>query len=223
LLQSKRDESGTPALRFPVRIPASALERLISDPDAYRRALLRSMPQKPQAAALRGTLFHRFVEQRFADVRPGALFDIDAEWEELAESALSIEVWRERFEASEFAGLEPVAIEPELHVPVGEHIIICKIDAVFPTETGVRIIDWKTGAAPTTPQALAAKSIQLAAYRLAWSQWSGLDVSNIETAFWFVETESLVVPEYLPDAIELESLVAKAVARVIAPEGAELG
>jgi DNA helicase-2/ATP-dependent DNA helicase PcrA len=87
----------------------------------------------------------------------------------------------------------------------------------------VRIIDWKTGAAPTTPQALAAKSIQLAAYRLAWSQWSGLDVSNIETAFWFVETESLVVPEYLPDAIELESLVADAVARVIAPEGAELG
>jgi DNA helicase-2/ATP-dependent DNA helicase PcrA len=63
----------------------------------------------------------------------------------------------------------------------------------------------------------------LAAYRLAWSQWSGLDVSNIETAFWFVETESLVVPEYLPDAIELESLVADAVARVIAPEGAELG
>ena len=223
LLQSKREEAGPPALRFPVRIPASALERLISDPEAYRRALLRSMPQKPQAAALRGTLFHRFVEQRFADVRPGALFDIDAEWEELAESSLSIEVWRERFEASEFAGLEPVAIEPELHVPVGGHIIICKIDAVFPTETGVRIIDWKTGAPPTTPQALAAKSIQLAAYRLAWSQWSGLDVSNIETAFWFVETESLVVPEYLPGALELESLVADAVARVIAPEGAELG
>jgi DNA helicase-2/ATP-dependent DNA helicase PcrA len=87
----------------------------------------------------------------------------------------------------------------------------------------VRIIDWKTGAAPTTPEALAAKSIQLAAYRLAWSQWSGLDVSQIDTAFWFVETESLVVPHSLPDAAELESLVAAAVARVIGPEGAELG
>lgn len=223
LLQSKRERSGHPRLQFPVRIPASALERLISDPDAYRRALLRPMPQKPQAAALRGTLFHRFVEQRFADVLPGALFDIDSPWEELAESSLSIEAWRERFEASEFAGLEPVAIEPELHVPIGGHIIICKIDAVFPTETGVRIIDWKTGRAPATPEALAAKSIQLAAYRLAWSQWSGLDLSNIETAFWFVETESLVVPESLPTASELESIVARAVARVIEPEGAELG
>ena len=221
LLQAKRQEPGSRGLRFPVRIPASALERLISDPQAYRRALLRPMPSRPQAAALRGTLFHRFVEQRFAQVHPGVLFDSDAEWDEPAESSLSIEQWRERFEASEFAGLEPVAIEPELHVPVGTHIIICKIDAVFPTETGVRIIDWKTGAAPPTPEALVAKSIQLAAYRLAWSQWSGLDASQIDAAFWFVETETLVTPDYLPSAAELDSLITEAVARVIAPEDAE--
>ena len=221
LLQAKRQEPASRGLRFPVRIPASALERLISDPQAYRRALLRPMPSKPQAAALRGTLFHRFVEQRFAQVHPGALFDIDAEWEEPGESALSIEQWRERFEASEFAGLEPVAIEPELHVTVGDHIIICKIDAVFPTETGVRIIDWKTGAAPPTSEALIAKSIQLAAYRLAWSQWSGLDASQIDAAFWFVQTETLVTPDYLASAAELDSLISEAVARVIEPEGAE--
>lgn len=223
VLDTKRRNPGTGALRFPVRIPASALERLIADPEAYRRALLRPMPSKPQAAALRGTLFHRFVEQRFSQMLPGALFDEDGPWDEESESSLSIDVWRERFEASEFAGLEPVAIEPELHVPVGNHIIICKIDAVFPTDTGVRIIDWKTGAPPATAEALAAKSVQLAAYRLAWSQWSGLDAKDIETAFWFVETESLVVPESVPGATELDALITDAVARVIEPEGVTLG
>jgi DNA helicase-2/ATP-dependent DNA helicase PcrA len=223
LLRSKRDNPVTGVLRFPVRIPASALERLISDPEGYGRALLRPMPGKPQAAALRGTLFHRYVEERFAQIRPGVLFDPEGIIDDVAQSSLSIEQWRERFEASEFAGLEPVAIEPELHVPIGEHIIICKIDAVFPTASGVRIIDWKTGAPPTTPEELAAKSVQLAAYRLAWSQWSGLALHDIEAAFWFVETESLLSPDNLPDAKELSSLVRDAVARVMAPEGAEPG
>lgn len=197
-----RGADQAPELILPVRIPASSLERLLSDPRAYRDSLLRPVPRKPHTAAVRGTLFHRYVEQRLGSTQPGALFATDEDVPE-GDTSLSIEQWQQRFDDSEFASLTPVAIEAELHLPVDGHIIVCKIDAVFPTATGVRIIDWKTGKAPTTPEELAAKSIQLSVYRLAWSAWTGLALQDIEAAFWFADDSAVVTPARLVDAEEL--------------------
>jgi DNA helicase II / ATP-dependent DNA helicase PcrA len=208
--------SGHPNLLFPVRIPASALERLVTSPSEFRSALLRPLPKKPQPAALRGTMFHRYVEDKLGSLLPGTLFDPDdASPDEPSE--LSIEAWQAKFDASEFATLTPVAIEAELHVPLGAHIIICKIDAVFPTQTGVRIIDWKTGKPPANADELEAKSLQLSAYRIAWSRWSGLPLENIEAALWFVESDKLVTPPRLLDADELELRIHRAVEEITAP------
>jgi DNA helicase-2/ATP-dependent DNA helicase PcrA len=71
-------------------------------------------------------------------------------------------------------------------------------------------VDWKTGAEPSSPEELASKALQLAAYRLAWSQWSGLELGAIQASFWFSETKKLVTPETLATLDELEALVRQA-------------
>ena len=93
-------------------------------------------------------------------------------------------------------------MEAELHLPIGEHLVICKIDAVFETPDGVHIVDWKTGRHPSTPEEQQAKAWQLAAYRLAWAQWAGIDPENIQASFWYAETSELVTPPDLPTGDE---------------------
>jgi DNA helicase-2/ATP-dependent DNA helicase PcrA len=197
-------------LRVPVRISASSLERLATKKDEYFDAAARPIPHKPHRAALRGTLFHQYVEARLDGDTAQPFVDIDGVDQEPDGSELSIEQWREAFEASEFANTVPVAIEAELHMVVGRHILVCKMDAVFPTETGVHIVDWKTGSPPSSSEDLAAKSLQLAAYRLAWAQWKGLDPADVKASFWFAQTQDRVTPVRLATLEELEQLLVQA-------------
>ncbi|MDA0290251.1 MAG: PD-(D/E)XK nuclease family protein, partial [Actinobacteria bacterium] len=95
-------------------------------------------------------------------------------------------------------------IEQELHLPLAGHVVVCKIDAVFPGDTGPHIVDWKTGAMPTEAEDIHAKSLQLAAYRAAWAQWSGVSEDSITASFWYAGTSTLHTPETLPSAPELE-------------------
>ena len=197
-----RQHSRSPIpIQLPIRISASSLERLLSDPDALRADRARPIPQKPHRAALRGTLFHQFVEDHFDVSLPGPRLEMDGQSDE-DDSGLSIEQWREAFLSSQFPLTTPVAVEAELHLPIGEHLVICKIDAVFETPDGVHIVDWKTGRQPSTPEQQQAKAWQLAAYRLAWSQWAGIEPENIQASFWYAETSELVTPPDLPDGEE---------------------
>jgi DNA helicase-2/ATP-dependent DNA helicase PcrA len=199
------------SITLPVRIPASSLEGLMKDPLALRETLARPVPGKPYRAALRGTLFHRFVEDHFDASLPGPRLDLDAADTDEGDE-LSITQWQEAFLSSEFPLSTPIAVEAELHLPMAGHLIICKIDAVFETPDGVHIVDWKTGKLPDTPEEWAAKSWQLAAYRLAWSQWSGSPVDAIRASFWYAEGSHLVTPENLPDAPEFEARFVAALA-----------
>jgi DNA helicase-2/ATP-dependent DNA helicase PcrA len=196
--------------RLPLRLPASSLERLASDPRAYLDNLARPLPRAPHQAALVGTLFHSYVENRLGKSIPGVLVDVDNPASEERTLTFDLERLVATFEASEFATTTPVAIETELHVPLAGHLIICKIDAVFPTPDGVRIVDWKTGKKPSSEEEIAAKSIQLAAYRLAWSEWSGLPLDAIEASFWFVEEALLITPSPLLDRQGLEDVILSA-------------
>ena len=198
------------ALTSRVRISASSLEALATGAQQYWENLERPVPQKPHRAALRGTLFHQYVEQRLGVDVAVPFVDFDTDSTMPSEGNLGIEHWIEAFEASEFAHQTPVAIEAELHMPLGQHIVVCKMDAVFPAGDGVHIVDWKTGAEPSSPEELASKALQLAAYRLAWSQWSGLELGAIQASFWFSETKKLVTPETLATLDELEALVRQA-------------
>jgi DNA helicase-2/ATP-dependent DNA helicase PcrA len=150
------------------------------------------------------------VEKRLGAHVSVPFVDIDSDYPEATTDDLSLEAWIEAFEASEFSGVTPVAIEAELHMPLGRHIVVCKMDAVFPTETGVHIVDWKTGKPPASAEELAHKALQLAAYRLAWSEWSGRALSDIQASFWFSETRSVITPEHLATKEDLATLLHKA-------------
>ena len=115
-----------------------------------------------------------------------------------------MEEWITAFEASPFSGLTPIAIEQELHLPLAGHVVVCKIDAVFPGDTGPHIVDWKTGAMPTEAEDIRAKSLQLAAYRAAWARWTGVSEDTITASFWYAGTSTLHTPETLPLVPELE-------------------
>ena len=211
LEESQRRHQGElePVLEVPIRIPASSLERWVSDPESVLASLARPIPHKPHRAALRGTLFHRFVEEKYQTTFAQPLMSVDDADADPVEE-LSLTDWKTAFEASEFAAQTPLAIEVELHLPLAGHLIICKIDAVFPQGSGAHIVDWKTGKEPGSKEDLAAKSLQLAAYRLAWSQWSGMKLDDITASFWFVATQKLVTPDALPDKAQCEALLSQA-------------
>lgn len=200
-LEHARDSAERLEVRIPTRIPASSLERWFREPEAQRVALRRPLPQKPYRQALRGTLFHRYVEEHFEEKPFHPLPGMD---DEADADTLGLEDWIAAFEASPFAGLTPVAIEQELHLPLAGHVVVCKIDAVFSGDAGPHIVDWKTGAMPTEPEDIQAKSLQLAAYRAAWAQWTGVAEESITASFWYAGTSTLLTPEALPPTSQLE-------------------
>jgi DNA helicase-2/ATP-dependent DNA helicase PcrA len=85
------------------------------------------------------------------------------------------------------------------------------VDRPAPAATGVVVVDWKTGAPPDDPQARAAREIQLAVYRLAWSRWSGLPLDRVRAAFCYVATGTTVYPDRLMGEDEIVALLRGAV------------
>ena len=194
----------TPAgadITIPCRVSASSLERWYLDPEAQRQALRRPLPQKPYTQALRGTLFHRYVEEHFEATPQYVLGGLD---EEKEPDDLSMDEWIAAFEASPFSNLTPLAIEQELHLPLAGHLVVCKIDAVFPGAEGPHIVDWKTGTMPVDEKDIEAKALQLAAYRAAWAQWTGQPEDSVTASFWYAQTSTLLTPKKTPLLSELE-------------------
>lgn len=191
------------------RVSASALEAMAGSAEDYRLRVLRPVPRQPVRAALRGTQFHAWVENHFEQRVPTALVDMEAEASE--DDVISVDELIRGFESSEFAHRQPLAIEAELHMPLRDVVVVCKIDAVFPEGTGVHIVDWKTGAPPTRQEDLERKSLQLAAYRLAWSTWTGLSLDEITASFWFATTGSLVTPRHFASADQLWEIIRRSV------------
>ncbi len=200
-LEHARDSAQRLEVTIPTRIAASSLERWYRDADAERMALRRPLPQKPYRQALRGTLFHRYVEEHFEEKPSYPLTGLDDDGDA---DTLGLEEWIAAFEASPFAGVTPIAIEQELHLPLAGHVVVCKIDAVFPGDTGPHIVDWKTGAMPKEPDDIHATSLQLAAYRAAWAQWTGVAEDTITASFWYAGTSTLQTPETLPHTSQLD-------------------
>ena len=168
--------------------------------------------------ARRGTRFHEWVEQFYTS---SSLVDVEdlpgAEDGEIPQD-VDLEQLRERFLASPWAARTPVAVEVDVETPVAGVMLRSRIDAVFPDPdapsraaddggTPVVVVDWKTGREPTDPAARAAREVQLAVYRLAWSRWTGTPVERVSAAFCYVASGTTVRPARLLGEAELEALV----------------
>ncbi|WP_424980923.1 UvrD-helicase domain-containing protein [Microbacterium sp. S308A+] len=193
----------------PTRVPASRFKDYVSDFRGTVRSLARPMPERPYRQTRLGTLFHAWVEHRSGLVGAGPVLD-DALWEgEDAEGvgadegaqadAADLARLREIFESSEWAPLQPIAVETEIDFtlpPIEDEpgrIVICKLDAVYRREGGrIEIVDWKTGRPPATASEREERMLQLALYRLAYHRRYGVPLTEIDVALYYVADDLVI-------------------------------
>ncbi|MDQ1128199.1 ATP-dependent DNA helicase [Microbacterium sp. SORGH_AS_0888] len=196
LLLAERDAAAGDDARAPVRIPASRYKEFVADYDAAVRRLARPLPERPYRQTRLGTLFHAWVEQR-SGVAAGAASVDDPLWDDAAEvaqggdDAVALERMQRTFEESEWGGLAPIAVETEIdfrHTGLDgrEHVVICKLDAVYERGDRIEIVDWKTGRSPRTDAERAERLVQLDLYRQAYHQRHGIPVDRIDVALFYV-------------------------------------
>lgn len=202
LAESARSGHRLREVALPATLSASALLRLGVDADGYAADLARPMPRRPSRRAQFGTRFHRWVERYFSvqslldpDDLPDRA-DADADGEE------DFRELTERFAAGRFAVRTPTAVEAPFSLLLGDRVVRGRIDAVFADTADGRplVVDWKTSSRQRADPA------QLAVYRLAWAELTGVPAERVAAAFYFVRTDELVHPE-LPDQTALLALL----------------
>ncbi|MGB2557531.1 UvrD-helicase domain-containing protein [Cellulosimicrobium cellulans] len=214
LLAERAERSGR-EVELPAHVSASSLVRLAADRDEYALHLRRPVPVEPTVHARRGTRFHLWAERYFTT---SSLLDVEdlpgADDDDLDPDA-DLETLQRTFLASEWATRTPVAVEVDVETPVGSTVLRSRIDAVFPelpehaggAHDAVVVVDWKTGRAPSDPEARSVREVQLAVYRLAWSRWTGVPLEKVNAAFYYVASDETVRPRRLLGDAEIEALL----------------
>ncbi|HEX2316374.1 MAG TPA: ATP-dependent DNA helicase [Thermomonospora sp.] len=194
-------------VELPAQLTVSTLVSLSRDPEALARSIRRPMPRPPAPFARRGTAFHRWLETRWGQQRLLDPDDLPGAADEDTPDDTDLPRLQERFEASEWASREPVDIEVSFETIIGDRVVRGRMDAVFRApDGGYEIVDWKTGRPPSAEDARHA-AVQLAAYRLAWSQLTGVPLDKVSAAFHYVTANRTIRPADLLDAPGLESLL----------------
>ena len=130
------------------------------------------------------------------------------------------------FGQSEWANQTPIAVEIEVQLTHGLNTFICKLDAVFETENGVEIVDWKTGKPPKDESELQERSMQLALYKMAYSSYSktkpgakAIEPSAISVAFYYVADNKVIRPTSVLNEAEIFEMFEDKVVRPAQGEG----
>lgn len=202
LEEASRDRSPDIAVPLPASLSATALAQLREDPEAFARDLARPMPRRPSTSARFGTRFHAWVEARFGQQQ---LLDPD-ELSGRADTDIADETeLRElvaAFETGPFADRAPHAVEAPFALVLDGQVVRGRIDAVYAEPDGGHLlVDWKTNRAPN------ADPLQLAIYRVAWAELTGVPLDRVRAGFYYVRSGALVEPDDLPDRAALERLV----------------
>jgi len=110
------------------------------------------------------------------------------------------------FRIGPFGERTPYEIEAPFALSLGGRVIRGRIDAVYQVvrpdgSRGYDVIDWKTS------RSEAADPLQLAIYRVAWSELLGIPVDQIDAAFYYVRTADIIRPQNLPNRETLISVL----------------
>ena len=167
---------------LPPRLSVSTLIALKEDPEALANAIRRPMPFLQDQYARRGTEFHNWVESY---LKAETLFDDDdLDYFDPIEEDRTLEELKSKWLTSIWATKVPVQLEVPFETVLAGVLIRGRIDAVYKTESGFEVVDWKTGSKKLGESA----AIQLAMYRLAWAKIAGVDVSQVSACFHYVPT-----------------------------------
>lgn len=229
LLAERAERERGPAAAAPTRIPASRYKDFLVDYAGAVAAQALPMPERPYRQTRLGTLFHAWVEQRSGLVGGGpspddALWEGDALWHDESSpaeqtrdaearaagssgangavsdaDARALEELKARFQASEWADLQPEEVEVEIDVALDDllpdgrpHVAICKLDAVYRRGDRVEIVDWKTGRPPRTPAEREERLAQLRLYRRAYHERTGVPADLIDVALYYVADDLVI-------------------------------
>jgi DNA helicase II / ATP-dependent DNA helicase PcrA len=187
---------------LPRSLSATTALRLRTDPDQLAADLARPMPRQPSRAARFGSRFHAWVESRFGQQQlldpeelPGRAdsgIDDDADLRALVAAFL----------AGPYADVQPLAVEAPFQLVLAGTVVRGRIDAVYERpDGGFDVVDWKTS------RRADADPTQLALYRLAWAELSGVPLESVVAAFYYVRTASVVRPNDLPDREQLTEML----------------
>ncbi|HSE56407.1 MAG TPA: ATP-dependent DNA helicase [Nocardioidaceae bacterium] len=187
---------------LPSSLSATALARLRDDPSAFAADLARPMPRKPSSSARFGTRFHAWVEARFGQQQLVGLDEVPGRGDAGIDDEADLKDLVEQFSQGPFADRVPFAVEPPFALVLAGQVVRGRIDAVYETERGFLVVDWKTNREQT------ADALQLAIYRVAWAELQGVPLDRVEAAFYYVRTGRLVSPpEALRTREDLEALL----------------
>jgi DNA helicase-2/ATP-dependent DNA helicase PcrA len=221
LAESLAARRGAAAVVLPESLSATELIKLRSDADAFATDLARPMPRRPSRRQRFGTRFHQWIERRLGGRMAGdgpwaqpslldpdeltdrADLDVDgeAEFRELCE----------RFAAGRFGDSRPYALEAPFTLVLRGRVIRGRIDAVYridpseragaPDAPRYRIVDWKTSPGDSHDP------LQLAIYRVAWAELSGVEPEQVDAVFYSVTEDRIIRPGRLAGRVELERIL----------------
>ena len=219
LAERQANRSARHTVAIPHRVPASGFKDYLATPGVVAERLRRPMPERPYRATRLGTLFHQWVEQRARSGGSLETLDLwdgerDLDADEVVDASTDAAVtdddarrladFQATFARSRWADLTPIEVEREIHIPFLGHSIVCKLDAVYEIDGRAEVVDWKTGKAPSGADDLAARQLQLALYRVAYAEFTGRPVDEVDAVFYFVADDLEVRPAALLDRAGLE-------------------
>lgn len=201
--EQRRDE-----VRLPEQLSVSQLVQLGDDPEGLARRLRRPLPSPPNPTARQGTAFHAWLEHRFTSTALLEFDELPGAADDSASAADDLDELQRAFFGGAWADRVPDQVEVPFETEIRTTVIRGRMDAVFfDADGGCTVVDWKTGAVPDEDR-VPALSVQLAAYRLAWSQLYGTPVELVRAAFHYVRHDRTLHPADLLDADGLHELIA---------------
>lgn len=212
LLLKERDAQATMSqgVEFPSNLSVSAVVEIDKDREKFALARRRPIPQKPSVASRRGTTFHLWVERHYGATSLFDLEDLPGADDEYLNPDQSLEHMQQTFLDSPWAAMTPIALEQDIDLVFDSVVIRARIDAVFPDPEkpgGAIVVDWKTGRPPTSPSDAASRELQLALYRIAWSEYTSTPLEMISAAFYYVATNTTAWPEDFASRDQIQQLL----------------
>jgi DNA helicase-2/ATP-dependent DNA helicase PcrA len=176
-------KKGSHDVALPPRLSTSTLISLHQDPAELALNIRRPMPRAMDEFSHRGTAFHLWIERHF---NAKVLFD-DEDFDLLTplEEDQTLEDLKSKWLASDWAKLQPHAVEVPFETVIAGVLVRGRIDAVYKNGNRYEVVDWKTGSKILGESS----AVQLAVYRLAWAKLSKVAVSDVSAAFHYVPTQ----------------------------------
>jgi DNA helicase-2/ATP-dependent DNA helicase PcrA len=195
LVESAGGEEAAPAPSPPRVLSVTQVLTYARCPRDFYWAVVRPLPAPPPRPAARlGSVVHRLLERRARGLPD--LVDLDGLGAEsparVAEPGLVDRAVR-NFGATPYAQLPPPEAEVGVVLRVGPWAVRGRIDAIFRTDAGVELVDWKTGKR-TDPNPLGLD--QLGIYALALRELGQLPPEGCVASYCYLGGETPVIDPY---------------------------